>query len=66
MIEDGRSGYLVGRRDAEAVAARILELLRDPTLRLTMGRRAQEIAKDKFDLPKNVTELLQLYGIARC
>jgi glycosyltransferase involved in cell wall biosynthesis len=66
LIEDGRSGYLVGRRDAEAVAARILELLRDPTLRLTMGRRAQEIAKDKFDLPKNVTELLQLYGIARC
>jgi glycosyltransferase involved in cell wall biosynthesis len=64
LIEDGRSGYLVARRDSEGLAARILELLRDPMLRDKMGRRAQEIARDKFDLRKNVTELLRFYGIA--
>jgi glycogen synthase len=42
IIEHGRTGLLVPPRDPKAIAAAILELLRDPKRRISMGRAARE------------------------
>jgi glycosyltransferase involved in cell wall biosynthesis len=65
VISDGVSGFIVERRDAAAIADRILLLLRDAALRREMGRAGREIAEQRFDLRKNVARLLQVYGVSR-
>lgn len=62
LITDGASGYLVERGDAEAASSRVLELLRDPRLRASMGQAARETVSAKFDLRKNVAQLMRAYG----
>jgi glycosyltransferase involved in cell wall biosynthesis len=65
LIVDGKSGYLVDRGDAQAASIRALELLRDPRLRASMGQAARETVSDKFDLRKNVAQLMRAYGFSR-
>ena len=62
LITDGASGYLVERGDAEAAGMRVLQLLSDPKLRASMGQAARETVSDKFDLRKNVAQLMRAYG----
>jgi len=64
IVEDGISGYLVHRRQPAEAADRILRLLDDPELRRKMGASARRAVETRFNLQQNVTELLQLYGIA--
>lgn len=46
IIEDGRSGYLVRPGDHEALAARVVELLKDPSRAEEIGERgAQDVAR---------------------
>ena len=63
LIIDGVSGYLVSRASAESMSERVLELLKDPQARARMGQIACEIVQTKFDLQKNVTQLIASYGI---
>ena len=65
LIADGVTGYLVDRGDAEAASARVLELLSDPKLRAAMGQAARETVSDKFDLRKNVAQLMRAYGFSQ-
>jgi glycosyltransferase involved in cell wall biosynthesis len=65
LVTDGASGYLVDRGDAEAASARVLELLSDPELRASMGQAARETVSDKFDLRKNVAQLIRAYGFSQ-
>jgi len=65
LIADGVSGYLVDRGDAEAASARVLDLLSDPKLRAAMGQAARETVSDKFDLRKNVAQLMRAYGFSQ-
>ena len=65
LIADGVSGCLVDRGDAEAASARVLELLSDPKLRAAMGQAARETVSDKFDLRKNVAQLMRAYGFSQ-
>lgn len=62
IIQDGVTGFLVDRRDSAAMAARILDLLRDPALRRRMGQAGHEVVREKFNLKKNVAQLIRLYG----
>lgn len=64
LIADGVSGYLVDRGDAEAASSRVLELLSDPNVRASMGKAARETVSDKFDLRKNVAQLMRAYGFS--
>ena len=41
----------------------MLDLLKDAQARTRMGQIASEIVQTKFDLRKNVTQLIQSYGI---
>jgi glycosyltransferase involved in cell wall biosynthesis len=61
LIEDGVTGFVVERRDSRAMAERILQLVRDPELRRRMGEAGRRVCHEKFDLKKNVAQLIQLY-----
>ena len=63
-MDDKRSGFLVARGDCEAMAEKILLLLENSALRTQFGEAGRQIAEQKFDLRKNVGEVLQLYEIA--
>lgn len=65
LVVDGVSGYLVDRGGAEAASTRVLELLSDPKLRASMGEAARETVSAKFDLRKNVAQLMRAYGFSR-
>jgi glycosyltransferase involved in cell wall biosynthesis len=63
LITDDVNGYLVGRGDAPAMSERILKLLGDPELRDRLGASGREVVARKFDLRKNVAQLIASYGI---
>ena len=52
-IVDGEVGYLVDVDDDQALADRLLRLLRDPTLAGTMGRNATRHFDQRFSLKNN-------------
>ena len=64
LITDGVTGNLVDRGDTQAMSASILKLLADPALRARMGQAGRDTVSDKFDLRKNVAQLITSYGIA--
>ena len=61
QIEDGITGFLTLQGDAEAMAVRLMQLLEDDELRLRMGMQANDAAKERFDLEKQVKEYLRWY-----
>ncbi|MFS8084301.1 MAG: glycosyltransferase family 4 protein [Acidobacteriota bacterium] len=63
LIEEGVSGHLVSRGDTLAMSKRILRLLNDPRLRQRMGAAGRATVAAKFDLRKNVEQLIEAYGI---
>jgi len=64
LITEGVTGHLVDRGDTGAMSASILKLLDDPALRARMGEAGRETVSDKFDLRKNVAQLITSYGIS--
>ena len=62
-ITDGVTGYLAATGNAGEIAGNIGALLADPGLRARMGAAAREDAERRFDLRRNVAELIRLYGI---
>jgi glycosyltransferase involved in cell wall biosynthesis len=65
LVTEGETGYLVDRGDTAAMADRILRLAGDPGLRLALGEAGRRRAAAEFDIQKNVSLLLDLYGIDR-
>jgi glycosyltransferase involved in cell wall biosynthesis len=64
LVSGGRSGFLVDRGDTAAMSKRILTLLDDPAMRARMGEAGRETVANKFDLRKNVAQLITSYGIS--
>jgi glycosyltransferase involved in cell wall biosynthesis len=63
LIEEGLSGYLVSRGDTAAMSERILRLIGDIELRQRLGANGRDTVAARFDLRKNVTQLIGSYGI---
>ncbi len=63
IVVDGETGFLVDRRNAKQLAARINQLLADPELRKRMGRAGCKRANATFNLKTNVRQMLDLCGI---
>jgi glycosyltransferase involved in cell wall biosynthesis len=61
LIVDGATGYLLPVGDAEGIAAKILELAADPSLRTRMGEMGRQRVQREFDLSTNVGRLADLY-----
>ena len=61
VVSDGETGYLLPVGDVNAMAERAIEILRDGDLRVRMGRRARELALDRFEEEKIVPRYRDLY-----
>lgn len=64
LITEGVTGHLVERGDTAAMSDHLLKLLADPARRARMGEAGRETVSAKFDLRKNVAQLIESYGIA--
>jgi glycosyltransferase involved in cell wall biosynthesis len=64
LITDGVTGHLVNRGDVITMSERVLALLGDSELRARMGQAGRETVSAKFDLKKNVAQLVAAYGVS--
>ena len=62
VIRDGHSGFIVPPRNAEALAARIGDLLRDPALRTTMGQRGRLTVEQSYSIDRMLDQLERVYA----
>jgi starch synthase len=60
VVEDGVTGRLVPARDAQAMAAALIELLTDPEKARAMGARGSERAGE-FHIDRTVDRTLEEY-----
>ena len=61
QVVEGKTGFLVPVGDALAMAERILCLLADEVIRITMGNAAVEDAAEKFGLERMIGDYLSFY-----
>jgi len=61
LIQDGYNGLLVKPADTEAIAAKILELLKDKEKRESLGDNARFFIKQNFSQEKMVLETERVY-----
>jgi colanic acid/amylovoran biosynthesis glycosyltransferase len=60
-VEDSVSGFVVPRRDADAMAQKIIELARDPALCRRLGEAGRKRALAHFDLDRHAEAFVRLY-----
>jgi len=60
-VADGVTGFVVGRRDAGALAERLAQLGADSALRQQMGAAATARAQERFGIARQLAELETLY-----
>ncbi len=65
LVQDGTSGYLVPPADASSLANRMIEILKDKSLRTRMGNIGREIATSTFSLEAMVSNYQLLYDKLR-
>ena len=61
VVEDGQTGFLVESEDAQAMAEKILVLLKDPALASSMGETGRQMLESKFTVERMVSRLVSLY-----
>ncbi len=61
IIQDGREGFIVRRRDFEAMAEKAIMLLENRGLRECMGREARRTAEDKYTREIMTDKTLRVY-----
>ena len=62
VVGHGRTGLLVPGRDPAAIAAAVVELLRDAPRRSAMGAAAREAVRDRFSDARLCADLRALYA----
>jgi colanic acid/amylovoran biosynthesis glycosyltransferase len=60
-ILDRQSGFLVPERDADALSAKLAELIGQPDLWLEIGKKGRAFVEAEFDLSKRNVALVELY-----
>lgn len=60
-IEDGVTGFVVPRRDPDALAEKIILLAKDPELRRRMGKAGRARALKLYDISAQVQQFMTLY-----
>lgn len=61
LVAEGETGYIVPPGNDGAMARRLSELLADAELRDRMGRRAREVARDRFGVDRVARSYYDLY-----
>lgn len=65
VLDDGVTGYLVAARDHDAMAARIIELLKNEPLRTRMGQAGLLRARERFTVERMVSGTMEVYQSLR-
>jgi glycosyltransferase involved in cell wall biosynthesis len=65
LVRDGETGRLVPPADAPALAAAILDLLRDPERARALARRGQALVLARHSIDAAMTRTLQVYEAVR-
>jgi glycosyltransferase involved in cell wall biosynthesis len=66
LVVDGQTGYLVPPRDPASFAARVVELLRNPGLRSSMGEAGYRRIRESFRIDDVASRYLNVYdGLLR-
>jgi colanic acid/amylovoran biosynthesis glycosyltransferase len=60
-VVDGETGFVVPRRDSQALAEKLAVLARDPALRQRMGRAGRKRVLERFQLDDQIEAFDQLY-----
>lgn len=61
MVINGENGFLVPIRDSDALAERIITLLKDPLLASRMGKKGRRLVEENFDINNKIREYESLY-----
>ena len=61
MIIDGQNGLLADFFSPDALAAKAIEVLKDPDAARPMGRAAEAMIQDKYSLESLVPRMIRLY-----
>ncbi len=62
-VVDGVNGFLVPVKNAEAIAEKMVEFIKNPHLIETMGNASFEYCKEKFEVNKVNEVMLQILGL---
>jgi glycosyltransferase involved in cell wall biosynthesis len=60
-LEEGASGFLIDSEDHQALAERLMLLLRDPQMARRMGRRGRQAAAERFGMTAMLARLMDIY-----
>ncbi len=61
VVRDGRTGLLVGQRDAPGLSQAIERVLSDSALRTRLAREARRLIESEFDARKNTAEMRTMF-----
>lgn len=61
VVHDGENGLLVPIKNATALAEALLKLIRNPQLRISMGRQGRQIVAQDYSLDTVLTQTLATY-----
>ena len=61
IVKDKKTGFLVNKNDPDALAERILTLLRDDNLREDMGRAGRSWVRENFIWEKSARSMYRYY-----
>ena len=62
LFSDGEAGYLLGPDDEAGFARKLLRLLRDDRLRITLGSRGRDIIAQRFAVASMAQRMAELYS----
>ncbi len=62
LVVEEETGLLAAKGDTDAMAHHLLRLLDDPELRGRMGEAGRRRCVERFELSKNIAEVVKLYG----
>jgi glycosyltransferase involved in cell wall biosynthesis len=61
VVRHEENGLLVPPRDSRALATALHSLIRNPELRVSMGRKGRELAEKEFSLEKMINDTFKIY-----
>ncbi|MEW6100988.1 MAG: glycosyltransferase family 4 protein [Candidatus Omnitrophota bacterium] len=61
LVKDGKNGFLVPVADCKALAEAIACLLKDKSLRLSMGEAGRKMVDEKFSAERTTAEIEEIY-----
>ena len=62
LVAHGKTGFLVPEKDTLAMAGRLNELIRDPDLRVLMGREGRAVVEASYNRSKEIERVERLFA----